>query len=372
MRKESHNNVNEGQPSQRVSINDRLGVEDKDLKQLFSDVELVELKLPDSVFVGQVDKVTFQQNKIFIFDKRCSLLLVFDVNGGYVGKVGEVGVGPGQYQSIEDFSVWGDTITVISRADLKFLQYSLSDLSFMSSKKVAFFGDRSVQLSEDEFLIYLNHNPSEFVIDKNVVYWNSTSGETKTFFSYDSEKANSIITFSGFLSKQGADAYFSLPFDNKIYVFDKEKQQFDLAYETDNVNDFTRSNREDFQKFLYRGLFQDPANNVSVLGSAFLKNDNYLVFSYYLKGRLYYGLYSMLSNQLRTFSKGFKNDFSFQLVGDPLVITENNELIFVANGETIENYRQQAGFGESFFGNMLKDREIENSLFLFRVKIEPF
>lgn len=372
VRKDGYKNFNEGQPSQIVLIDDRLGVEDNDLGQLFFDVELVELILPDSVFVGQVDKVTFHQNKVFVFDKRFSLLLVFDVNGSYVGKVGQMGVGPEQYQSIEDFSVWGDTITVISRADLKFLQYSLSDLSFTSSTKVAFFGDRSVQLSENEFLIYLNHNPSEFVMDKNVVYWNSTSGQTKTFFTYDSEKANSVVTFSGFLSKQGQYAYFSLPFDDKIYVFDKEKRQFDLVYETDNLNDFTRSNREDFQKFLYGGLFQDPANNVSVLGSAFLKNDNYLVFSYYLKGRLYYGLYSLLSNQLRTFSKGFKNDFSFQLVGEPMVITENNELIFVANGETIQNYRQQEGFGDSFFGNMLKDREFENSLFLFKVKIKPF
>lgn len=364
--------VKEDQIPHRVSLGDRLGVEDREFEHLFFDLVMTELVLPDSFLVSHVDKMIQHQEKLIFLDKRLSLPLVFDSNGHFKGKIGELGLGPGQYQGIKDVSVWGDTLTILSSADLKLFHYSLSNLGFLSSSKIDFFGNGMTHLSENEFLFYINHNPSDFISDRNVIYLNTTTSITKTFFPYDHTKSNAIIPFSGFISNQRGDIYFSLPFDDKVYIFRKEKLDFDLIFETDIINDFTRSNREDFQKFLFKGLFHDPANNVSVLGSTFLKNDNYLVFSYYLKGRLYYGLYSLLSNQLRTFSKGFKNDFSFQLVGEPMVITENNELIFVANGETIQNYRQQEGFGDSFFGNMLKDREFENSLFLFKVKIKPF
>jgi hypothetical protein len=356
----------------QVSIRDKLGQEEGGLQELFYDLMVTEFVLPDSILVSQIDKIILHKQKFILFDKNLSLLLVFDPNGYFIGKIGELGLGPGQYQGIKDFSVWEDTLTIFSTADLRLFQYSLSDLEFLGSYKIEFFGNSMIQFSDNEFMFYINHNPSDFVKDKNVLYYNISTGETKTFFPYDHSKSNAIIPFSGFISKQGNEVYFSLPFDDKVYVFDQEKLDFFLKYKTDNVNDFVFANRGDFQKFLFGGLFQDPANGVSVLGNVFLKNDNYLVFSYYLNGRLYYGIYSLVSNGFKTFSKGFENDISFKLVGDPMILNTENELIFISNSETIEYFRKQGEMEESFFGKMFKDIDSVNSLYLLKMKIKPF
>jgi hypothetical protein len=367
-----HNYLKDDQLFHQVSIRDRLGEEEGDLEELFYDLMVTEFVLPDSILVSQIDKMIFHKQKFILFDKNLSLLLVFDLNGYFIGKIGELGLGPGQYQGIKDFSVWEDTLTIFSTADLRLFQYSLTNLGFLGSSKIEFFGNSMVQLSNNEFMFYINHNPSDFVKDKNVLYYNKNTGETKTFFPYDHSKSNAVIPFSGFISKQGYEVFFSLPFDDKVYVFDQEKLDFFLKYKTDNVNDFVFANRGDFQKFLFEGLFQDPANGVSVLGNVFLKNDNYLAFSYYLKGRLYYGIYSLVSNGFKTFSKGFENDISFKLVGEPMMLNTENELIFISNSETIEYFRKQGGIEESLFGRMFKDIDSVNSLYLLKMKIKPF
>lgn len=355
---------------QEIKIKDNLDVVESDYKKLFTSSSLSELVLPDSIFVSNVNKLKFSEEKILILDKKFSSLLVFDNSGEFLGSVGTLGFGPGEFQEITDFEVKFGVISVYSKADFKIFRFNLSNLSYIDSRKIDFFANSMIQLSENEFLFYINHNPSDFSKDKNIIFLNTNSGESKMFFKYDQTKSNSVIDFSGFLVGQEGGIYFSLPFDNKVFVFEEKELDFNLEYKFNNVSDEILENKEDFQKLIFGGMLLDKGRKVSVLGSIFLKNERYMVFKYLYNSTEYYGIYKFNTKEFKVFSKKSFSDLSINVLGDPLYISESNDLYFAFTSEPAMYYKNISEFSNSYLAPFLPKEIVENRIFLFKSKIE--
>jgi len=355
---------------QEISIRNNLDVVEPDYKKLFGKSSLSELVLPDSIFVSNVNKLKFFEEKILILDKKFSKLLVFDNSGKFLGSVGALGFGPGEFQEITDFEVKFGVISVYSKADFKIFRFNLSNLSFIDSIKIDFFANSMIQLSENEFLFYVNHNPSDFSKNKNIIFLNTKSDESKMFFEYDQTKSNSVIDFSGFLEGKEGEIYFSLPFDNKVFVFDERELDFNLKYKFDNVSDEILENREDFQKLIFGGMLLDKSKKVSVLGSIFLKNERYVVFKYLYNSTEYYGVYKFNTKEFKVFSKKSLSDLSINVLGDPLYISESDDLCFAFTSEPVMYYQNIPEFSNSYLAPFLPKEIVENRIFLFKSKIE--
>ena len=74
------------------------------IDSIFSNIRIVPLETNDNCLIGQIAKVEFYDDKIFLLDSFRKLL-VFDINGKFLFNVGKVGRGPGEYPEIRDFDL---------------------------------------------------------------------------------------------------------------------------------------------------------------------------------------------------------------------------------------------------------------------------
>ena len=73
----------------------------------------IRLKKTDHSFISEVTQLVVCQDTIMILDRPNSQLLLFDINGEYLGKIGTVGRGPGEYTNIDFFYVKPDQNEVV-------------------------------------------------------------------------------------------------------------------------------------------------------------------------------------------------------------------------------------------------------------------
>ncbi|MBN1768937.1 MAG: 6-bladed beta-propeller [Prolixibacteraceae bacterium] len=119
-------------------------------------VKVVPLEENESCMLGDINKVCMIDNSLFITDGSSNSLYEFDLNGGFIRKIGQVGNGPGEYRSVSDFSISrsNKTIYVLDRSRHVILKYSQT-AEFIKSIPV----EESVYaISVIDDKIYLKHS----------------------------------------------------------------------------------------------------------------------------------------------------------------------------------------------------------------------
>ncbi len=76
------------------------------LSDVVDKVKYIPLESNKECLIGNVSKVFFSKNRIFVLDSwHSKTLFVFDKDGKYINKIGKVGRGPGEYMLPLDFEV---------------------------------------------------------------------------------------------------------------------------------------------------------------------------------------------------------------------------------------------------------------------------
>lgn len=76
---------------------------------IIEDMNFVPLETTEESTLGKVSKIQFFKGYMIILDNESRSILIFDNNGRYVNKISRVGVGPYEYQDINDFCVHPQT-----------------------------------------------------------------------------------------------------------------------------------------------------------------------------------------------------------------------------------------------------------------------
>lgn len=73
----------------------------------FKSSKIIKLETTDENLIGEIAQVEFCENRFYVLDKRLSIsnLLVFDLNGKFLSKIGTIGEGPDEYLNISSFFV---------------------------------------------------------------------------------------------------------------------------------------------------------------------------------------------------------------------------------------------------------------------------
>uniref|UniRef100_UPI004048E12C BF3164 family lipoprotein n=1 Tax=Roseivirga sp. TaxID=1964215 RepID=UPI004048E12C len=100
-------------------------------RNLMTDVEYIKLKSPEAFFLTEAQKILELDGKILILDKHKKVLVAYDLQGNFLGQVGQKGLGPEEYKSATDFAVdlSSRSIFIFSRGEQSILEFN-SDLSF--------------------------------------------------------------------------------------------------------------------------------------------------------------------------------------------------------------------------------------------------
>jgi len=118
------------------------------LSSIVDNFSFVELETNDNSLLQAVDKVIIKDDLIFVLDKDGNnQVLVFDINGKYIRKIGNIGAGPGEYQNVSDFCIDNNLIYILS--DLSLYVYN-HDGIFLEKIKLDF-NAANIEFFKDKF-----------------------------------------------------------------------------------------------------------------------------------------------------------------------------------------------------------------------------
>lgn len=80
---------------------------DVKLSDFFSEIEYIPLETNDEVLLSRISKLYAYNDTLYVLDKLgCNALFLFDKkDGSYLGRIGSVGQGPGEYSKVGDFTI---------------------------------------------------------------------------------------------------------------------------------------------------------------------------------------------------------------------------------------------------------------------------
>ena len=96
------------------------------LSTLFKNVKCIPLELTDNSQIGSISKVLVYNDHIYVLDhSTAKSLFVFDNEGRFIRRIGNLGTGPGEYTEINDFTIDYDQGNIIITDYGKLLIYDI-------------------------------------------------------------------------------------------------------------------------------------------------------------------------------------------------------------------------------------------------------
>ncbi len=232
---------------------------DVKMSELISDYSLIKLEALDKNLILDASMIRIWKDQIFILDcfAQNKTVWVYDMKGKYLGKLGSLGTGPGEY--IMPMSLVVDEannrILIKDVAQNKLLYYDAITLSFMEERRIPFYSDCVEYLGPDKLIWYVGSgcaNEGEYqnhiqVTDMNLSVLSSSIPR----MDFPKRGMYNVMTY---FHRYDDIVYFHHPFHNEVYSYDMETDTIQSQYKVDwkGLNypsfDYVRANRDDIVK----------------------------------------------------------------------------------------------------------------------------
>lgn len=310
----------------------------------FEFYQLIPFSIPDNVGLVEISKIETYKDFYIIFDERKEFVVLVDENGDYVRRFGEIGGGPGEYTDLEDFTIIGDEIFLMTRRNKNLLCFDILSGDFKREVNIGVYADQIVSIGNNQFIVYLNHssdgennNLIRFDIDGNII---------ESYFPFDPEKQNSGIPFSGGLFNSNNKVFFTKPFDEFIFEYDENSGAFYTKFRTDLLSRYIHENKGDFSALTSPEVLIKSYGGESWNGSMYFENMENIILSFYDKSTIKSGIINKNNGNLIVYAMAAKNPM-FRLI-DMAKYLENEIIYFPIYGEKL--------FDESFFSSNVKSK----------------
>lgn len=314
--------------------------------------------LDNSFIVGEIGRMIFFDNKIFLHDNIADRIIVFTYGGNYLFHIDSKGRGPNEYLEIADFAVdtKSNSLLIYDSKRHKILTYSINSRSF-ASEQVIDFHPTKIACVED--LLYF-YNPYTFNYLKNNKFHYSlisTSMNTKIrakYFNVNTKIGNFLSNpnTQGFF--YGDEITFLDRFDNIIYKIDK-----DSVYASCMVDFLGNDN---FEKALLDAVDRGTRNTdllkqFSTEIANYCETDKLIAFQYTRNELLYYVVYSKVDKQILYHSSSLKLYSELLLIKNiPFFIipqmSYDNMFISILPSQLVESFVNNSKFNSEMKKNM--------------------
>jgi len=340
-----------------LQVSSKLGEPITELDEHFDFLDLISLQTPEGIVISEITKVMMDDSGIFVHDKKFEGLYHFDLDGNYLKSYGTLGEGPGEFLDISDFEIKEDEIVILSKSKKGLLFFDKESGGFLDEKRYDLFGDELVYIDNDEFLVYVNFNANDVHGSYNVFRIDSEGSILQKYFPFDEEKQHSMVSMSGYLTESAGDVYFGLPFDEFVFSYNKDEQDFYPKYQTDLLSQYILDNKRDFDAILKPEVLIKSFGGESFNGTTYLENKRKIYLTFFDLSSKKSAIVDKKTGEVSTISYNSTNLF-FQLLDDPLIMTENDELVFPIYGEKMVDNKYFASSGNSeFLKKVMNKRE---------------
>ncbi|NQX43059.1 6-bladed beta-propeller protein [Pedobacter steynii] len=295
---------------QAISIPDPGKGIEINLSNFANNVRIISLEYSKESTIGKIKKIMSFKNRYYILDEQNnSGILVYNLNGKYVGKIGKVGKGPSEHINLTDFDIdeYSGKLYMYDNDQNKIIQYN-SDGVYIESLVTNHWGD-NFAINNDIFYIYRNNSSfgigdlfvngmknsnkeyyfkpipsySSLFSERMFSHFNNGIDVTKpycdTVFFHKEEKMSSkyYIDFGRYKVKQDdIGILFGDDKNKRLNTLIKNKYAYNVTdfYEFQDLAYFSFTSN-----FVKHYCFYDKKNNIPIYGSTIVNDLNYMFFS---------------------------------------------------------------------------------------------
>ena len=194
--------------------------DDMDLRNVVDSMAIVLLKVTsDDALFKLPNKCIAEGGRIYIMDYFGNAnLTVWNTQGDFLFKVGDVGMGPNEYSQITDFDVCGGKIYILDARLRKLLQYDAEDGAYL---KASSYGDKLVGvngmavLTDGNFLFGMDVNLN----DKQQLVLADEAFEVKReILPFDGQVTRNHLKIGSF-KRCGEQIVYNYSISDSVYVF---------------------------------------------------------------------------------------------------------------------------------------------------------
>ncbi|MGQ1947702.1 6-bladed beta-propeller [Geofilum sp. OHC36d9] len=137
----------------------RIDVSGKSLdKDIPIDITYIQLETPLNSLIAQIDRILFDEGKIFILDKKMSCVHIFKNDGTFLHCINSIGSGPGEYNKLMDMSldVENKRIVLWDATKKSFFDFDY-DGAFISSRRLQLWSREFIVSKTGDYYLFTNN-----------------------------------------------------------------------------------------------------------------------------------------------------------------------------------------------------------------------
>jgi len=296
---------------------------------LFQSATYIPLETTESSLVTNIDKMLIQDSIFYILDKQQKIILSFYPNGVYKSKLDNIGRGPGEYLSLDDFFITDSLIYTLISDQRKINIYDLN-FKFISNFPIHSHGT-TITCNNDTLFLFSNYSSLERY--HFYMYQQTTGkliGKFRTFPSKLQGTGYAQTTFA----KHKNNMYYFLPFHYTIYTFQSQTTpvyKLDFGEKYMYPQDFKLYS--DTERIDYLKRYSDPMDYpIGRINNLFISEQ--LIFFTFVKGIFPYSYFKWI-NSNSAYTGSIINSKRFPLINSNVIYIDDNYYISYCQAENL-------------------------------------
>lgn len=318
------------------------------------------LKLPTDTLIGEIEKIKYENNQIYISDGQT--LFIFSDDGKLLSCFEKRGAGPDEYSRIEDFMVEGESITVLDRGQQKLITYDHSGNS-LSTRNLEYYAQAISPMVNNSFFLYNGFDIS------HKLHRIRNGKEDSTYLDVDENQAKYLFIFAhhNFYQYQKS-IYFFQPINDTVYQSvdgGRMNPSFYVDFMGKNIPaSFFDKKYKDVKEF-----FDDLHKGSYAYGVySFLMDERFILFGSFYQKNKKLTIFDRKSKSSNTFAT-IKDDICFDGLTIPISqfiyhANKNKHIIVPLDAFSIVEWRKKYSPSEPFEKMVNATKEEDNPLLL--------
>ncbi|GHT23624.1 hypothetical protein FACS189430_07190 [Bacteroidia bacterium] len=238
---------------------------DFEIHDIVEDVQYIKLEDSEMSIFSSIDKLIIKDNKIYILDiTGPKALLVFDMNGKFLYRIGRQGNGPGEYaHSLINFDVDNNhNVHLYDYAKRNMMIFDENG-KFIQSFKSAFSFNDFCLLPDNKYLlsldIYERNNQN-----KKIMLTSDLQKVGLSYFDFNKDYKNDKLNIRSFQYNNG-DISYMLPVNDTLFIFNQEGNIYKAYFFDFDGKNMPENLKNDYEKAVqarkygsFRYIFNTP------------------------------------------------------------------------------------------------------------------
>jgi hypothetical protein len=158
---------------------DILNTELTDFYDTVDSIRTIPLETTDEALIGQITQLFIVKNTLFVADfYQTKSIFAFDLQGNFLYKIHKMGIGPGEYKSINTVHIDENGISINDWLSWKIIKYDLRG-NLLFEKKVEPHPEDFIEMDNNEMIFayntYSEQTPYRLVFTDSLLNWKETA-----------------------------------------------------------------------------------------------------------------------------------------------------------------------------------------------------